>query len=98
MAQKKTWGHLDTGCFQHFNVVLHPKDSNVANNVDPNQTAPLDVVSSGSALFAQTFIVCLKYLELFWYERSPTKKATLLALLASSPQTLHPKVLKYWDT
>ena len=44
MARKKTWGHLDAGCFQHFNVVMHRKDSNVANNVDPNQTAPLEVV------------------------------------------------------
>ena len=33
---------------------MHPKDEEgIANSVDPDQTAPLGVVSSGSALFAQ---------------------------------------------
>ena len=35
--------------------VIHPKDAErMANNVDPDQTAPLGAVWSGSALFAQT--------------------------------------------
>ena len=33
---------------------MHPKDAEgIANSVDPDQTAPLGVVWSGSALFAQ---------------------------------------------
>ena len=34
---------------------MHPKDAEgIANSVDPDQTAPLGAVWSGSALFAQT--------------------------------------------
>ena len=34
---------------------MHPKDAKgIANKVDPDQTAPLGEVWSGSALFAQT--------------------------------------------
>ena len=34
---------------------MHPKDAEgIANSVDPDQTAPLGEVWSGSALFAQT--------------------------------------------
>ena len=34
---------------------MHPKDAaGIANSVDPDQTAPLGAVWSGSALFAQT--------------------------------------------
>ena len=36
---------------------MHPKDAEgIANSVDPDQTAPLGAVWSGSALFAQ---ICL---------------------------------------
>ena len=35
--------------------VMHPKDADgIANSVDPDQTAPLGAVWSGSALFAQS--------------------------------------------
>ena len=38
-----------------FIRVMHPKDAEgIANSVDPDQTAPLGAVWSGSALFAQT--------------------------------------------
>ena len=34
---------------------MHPKDTEgIANSVDPDQTAPVGAVLSGSALFAQT--------------------------------------------
>ena len=34
---------------------MHPKDADsIANSADPDQTAPLGAVLSGSALFAQT--------------------------------------------
>ena len=34
---------------------MHPKNAEgIANSVDPDQTAPLGAVWSGSALFAQT--------------------------------------------
>ena len=36
---------------------MHPKDaSGMANSVDPDQTAPLGAVWSGSALFVQTYL------------------------------------------
>ena len=36
---------------------MHPKDAAIiANSVDPDQTAPLGAVWSGSALFAQTYL------------------------------------------
>ena len=41
---------------------MHSKDADrMANSVDPDQTAPLEAVWSGSSLFAQT---CLS--ENFW--------------------------------
>ena len=37
--------------------IMHPKDAaRIANSVDPDQTAPLGAVWSGSALFAQTYL------------------------------------------
>ena len=36
---------------------MHPKDAEgIADRVDPDQTAPLGAVWSGSALFAQTHL------------------------------------------
>ena len=36
---------------------MRPKDADrIANNVDPDQTAPLWAVRSGSALFAQIYL------------------------------------------
>ena len=36
---------------------MHPKDAEeIANSVDPDQTAPLGAVWSGSALFAQAYL------------------------------------------
>ena len=36
---------------------MHPKDADgIANSVDPDQTAPVGAVWSGSALFAQTYL------------------------------------------
>ena len=48
---------------------MHPKDAaEIANSVDPDQTAPRGVVWSGSALFAQTCLSenlgTLRYLHL----------------------------------
>ena len=49
---------------------MHPKDADgMANSVDPDQTAPLGAVWSGSALFAQTYLsenlASLRYLSAF---------------------------------
>ena len=45
------------------NAVMLPKDTDgVADNVDPDQTAPVGAVSSGSALFAKTYLS--QYLEI----------------------------------
>ena len=41
------------------------KETNeMANGVDPDQTAPIGAVKSGSALFAQAYFS--QYLELVW--------------------------------
>ena len=54
---------------------MHPKDAEgIANSVDPDQTAPLEAVWSGSALFAQTYhvqklrkiTVCFMVLGFIW--------------------------------
>ena len=47
---------------------MHPKDAEgIANSVDPDQTAPLGAVWSGSALFAQACLSenlgSLRYLQ-----------------------------------
>ena len=40
-----------------YQRAVHPKDAaGIANSVDPDQTAPLGAVWSGSALFAQTYL------------------------------------------
>ena len=47
--------HPKTGKKRFYQRVMHPKDvDSIANSEDPDQTAPLGAVSSGSALFAQT--------------------------------------------
>ena len=51
-------------------MVLCQKDANgIANSEDPDQTAPLGAVRSGSALFAQTYLYeilgSLRYLYIF---------------------------------
>ena len=39
--------------------MIHPKNADrMANNADPDQTAPLGIVRSGSALFAMTCPIC----------------------------------------
>ena len=40
-----------------FHSVMHPEDvDGIANSVDPDQTAPLRAVWSGSTLFAQAYL------------------------------------------
>ena len=48
---------------------MHPKDAEgIANSVDPDQTAPLGAVWSGSALFANTYLS--ENLGKLWYSVS----------------------------
>ena len=52
---------------------MSPNDADgMANSVDPDQTAPLGAVWSGSALFAQAYLSenlgSLRYLWLFVYK------------------------------
>ena len=65
---------------------MHPKDAEgIANSVDPDQTAPVGAVWSGSALFAQTCLSenlgRLKYLLL----------RSNLSLISVSSQWAHGK-------
>ena len=49
-----------------YHRVMSPNDADgMANSVDPDQTAPLGAVWSGSALFAQTYLS--KNLGSLWY-------------------------------
>ena len=52
---------------------MHPQDADgIANNVDPDQMAPLGAVWSGSVLFAQTYpsenLGSLRYLFVCLYD------------------------------
>ena len=69
---------------------MSPNDADgIANSVDPDQTAPLGAVWSGSALFAQTYLsenlgslrYCLK--DAKWSDNSP--------IISCCFQTLWPK-------
>ena len=58
-----------------YHRVMSPNDADgMANSVDPDQTAPLGAVTSGSALFAQAYLsenlgsirYCVKRLKCKW--------------------------------
>ena len=54
-ARKLCCNHPKIGKKRLYHRVMHPKDADsIANAEDPDQTAPLGAVWSGSALFAQT--------------------------------------------
>ena len=59
-TQKICCNHSKIWTMSLYRRVLSPNDADgMANSVDPDQTAPLGAVWSGSALFAQAYI-CLK--------------------------------------
>ena len=64
-TQKICCNHSKIWTIWLYHRVMSPNDvDGMANNVDPDQTAPLEAVWSGSALFAQT---CLsENLGTFW--------------------------------
>ena len=44
-------------CLNFFNPVIHSRDEDgIRNSVDPDHTAPLGAVSSGSAQFVHTYL------------------------------------------
>ena len=50
----QTLDHPKTAKKRFYHRVMHPKDADsIVNSEDPEQTAPLGAVRSGSALFAQ---------------------------------------------
>ena len=54
-TQKICCNHSKIWTMWLYNRVMSPNDADgMANSVDPDQTAPLGAVWSGSALFAQT--------------------------------------------
>ena len=56
-TQKNWCNHPKSWTRWLFLRVMHSKDAaRIANSVDPDQTAPLGAVWSGSALFAQTYL------------------------------------------
>ena len=81
-TQKICCNHPKIWTMWLYHRVLHPKDADgIANSVDPDQTAPLGAVWSGSALFAQTYLS--KNLGSLWYtERVPFEKLHFDAMLA----------------
>ena len=74
-TQKICFNHSKNWTIRLYHRVMSPYDADgMANSVDPDQTAPLGAVWSGSALFAQAYLsknlgslpyyVLLKY---FWF-------------------------------
>ena len=56
-TQKICYKHSKIWTMWLYHRVLSPKDADrMANNVDPDQTAPLGAVQFGSALFAQAYL------------------------------------------
>ena len=56
-TQKICCNHSETCTMWLYHRVMSPNDANgMANSVDPDQTAPLGAVGSGSALFAQAYL------------------------------------------
>ena len=54
-TRKLCCNHLKTGKKRFYHRVMHPNDADsMASSEDPDQTAPLGAVRSGSALFVQT--------------------------------------------
>ena len=54
-TQKLCCNHSEIWTMWLYHRVMSPNDADkMANSVDPDQTAPLGAVWSGSALFAQT--------------------------------------------
>ena len=56
-AQKICYSHSKIWTMLLYHRVMNPNDvDGMANSVDPDQTAPLGAVWSGSALFAQAYL------------------------------------------
>ena len=73
---------------------MSPNDADgMANSVDPDQTAPLGAVWSGSALFAQAYMSknlgSLWYFEIFCFMDSCKINGVLKSMVADS-------VLSFW--
>ena len=56
-TQKICCNHSKSWIMWLYHRIMSPNDADrIANSVDPDQTAPLGAVWSGSALFAQTYL------------------------------------------
>ena len=56
-TQKICWNHSKIWTMWFYHRVMSPNDADgIPNTVDPDQTAPLGAVWSGSALFAQAYL------------------------------------------
>ena len=56
-TQKICCNHSKIWTMWLYHTVMSPNDANgMENSADPNQTAPLGAVWSGSALFAQAYL------------------------------------------
>ena len=69
-------------CMWLYHRVMSPKDADrMSNSVDPDQTAPLGAVWSGSALFAQAYLSenleTLRYPMFMFQVKSPSKSQTM---------------------
>ena len=66
---------------------MHPKDADeMANSIDPDQTASSEAVWSWSALFAETYLS--QYIEFVWYINGTHKNNMFRASLLSSFSTI----------
>ena len=83
-TQKICCNHSKIWTMWLYHRVMSPNDADaMANSVDPDQTAPLGAVWSGSALFAQAYLSenlgSLRYLP-WWCERGQRKIALVYTL------------------
>ena len=63
-----------------YHRVMSPNDADgMANSVDPDQTAPLGAVWSGSALFAQAYLS--KNLGSLWYIQTQVMQNLIVFML-----------------
>ena len=68
----------------------------IANSVDPDQTDPLGIVRSGSALFAQAYLSENLRPLLLYHTWSVNKYKHLLTLFLGQRIRLDLKPIKYW--
>ena len=109
-TQKMCCNHSKIWTMWLYHRVMSPNDADgIANSVDPDQTAPLGAVWSGSALFAQAclsenlgslwYIIASHKIYIIWASSRGNLSLVIFNQVrlkpACEPQTLT-RILKFW--